>query len=278
MASDHSGIGIINELKVSRHSDYGAFLFYGEEEVLLPNKFVPEGLAEGDEVEVFVYTDSEDRLVATTQTPKGILNDFVALEVVDVAPFGAFLDWGLDKHLLVPNNEMERPMEIGNTYVVRILLDHRTNRLIGTSKLRAFMRPAENLEEREKVRALVTGKSELGYSMLIEDRYQGLVFHNEVIGKLNIGDYHDCYVKLVREDGKVDLMLRLPGKETIDSDAELVLNKLNENDGQLPFNDKSDPADINDFFGLSKKAFKRAIGTLYKNRTIEINQKGINKV
>lgn len=278
MSGTNSGIGQLNVLKVSRLSDYGAYLFLEDDEVLLPNKFVPEGLKPDDEIEVFVYTDSEDRLVATTQQPAGVLNDYVALEVVDTAPFGAFLDWGLDKHLLVPNSEMERTMEVGKKYVVRIVLDHRTGRLIGVSKLRAFLKSGEELEEREKVRAMVIGESDLGFSMLIEDRYLGLIYRNEVVEELAIGDYHNCYVKNVREDGKVDLMLRLPGKATIDSDASSILEKLRSHNGELPYNDKSDSEEIHIFFGISKKAFKRAIGSLYKERLINITDNGIQLV
>ena len=261
-------IGLINTLTVNRLSPPGAFLKLDNGEVLLPNKFVTEGLKPGDEVEAFLYTDSEDRIVATTQVPKGVLNDFVALEVVDVLPFGAFLDWGLDKHLLIPTNEMESPLQIGDVCVVKIVLDYRTNRLIGVSKLRAFMKSAPDLAGQDQVRGLVVKETPLGYNVLVDDQFVGLLYKNEVVNPPAIGAYVDCYVKKVREDGKIDLMLRLPGKDTIDDDAQSILNKLKANDGMLPFSDKSDPNEINAEFGLSKKAFKRAIGSLYKEKMI----------
>jgi predicted RNA-binding protein (virulence factor B family) len=271
MSTESHGIGIYNDLQVNRLTIHGAFLQFAEKEVLLPKKFVEDHLKPGDIIRVFVYTDSEDRLVATTQEPKGVLNEFVGLEVVDVLPFGAFLDWGLDKHLFVPNNEMDSLMAVGEVHVVKIVLDYQTNRLIGVGKIGAFVKPATDLEAQEKVRGIVAKRTDLGYKVLVDDRFSGLLYHNEVFVPLSVGDRITCFVKQVREDGRLDLILRLPGRETIDDDAAMILQKLKENDGILELSDKSDAGDIKNELGLSKKAFKKAIGSLYKLKLISIS-------
>ena len=278
MSSEVDGIGLFHDLVVLRLTVHGAFLKFGEDDVLLPKKFVTDDLQPDDIVHVFIYTDSEDRIVATTQEPKGILGDFVAMEVVDVLPFGVFVDWGLDKHLFVPSSEMESSIQTGETHVFKIVLDYRTNRLIGVNKIEAFLSSASELEEGEAVRGIVFKQTELGYKVLVDDRYAGLLYKNEVFSPIAVGDSITCYVKQVRDDGKLDLVLRLPGKKTIDSDAELVLNQLNENDGVLELSDKTDPEIIKNKLGLSKKAFKRAIGTLYRNKLIIIKPQHIELV
>lgn len=278
MSSSADGIGLFHDLVVLRLTVHGAFLKFGEDDVLLPKKFVADDLKPDDIVHVFIYTDSEDRIVATTQEPKGIIGDFVALEVIDILPFGAFVDWGLDKHLFVPNSEMETSIQVGETHVFKIVMDYRTNRLIGVNKIEAFLSSAIELEEGEAVRGIVFKQTDLGYKVLVDDRYAGLLYKNEVFSPIAVGDSLNCFVKLVRDDGKLDLMLRLPGKKTIDSDAELVLERLNQNDGILALSDKSDPDVIKNELGLSKKAFKRAIGTLYKNKLIIINPQQIELV
>ena len=275
MSSSSDGIGVYNDLKVNRLTVHGAFLQFGEQEVLLPKKFVTEELKPDDIIRVFIYTDSEDRLVATTQEPKGILDDFVGLEVIDVMSFGVFMDWGLDKHLLVPNSEMDSLMEVGETHVVKIVLDHRTNRLIGVGKIGAYISPATDLEENEKVRGIVAKRTDLGYKVLVDDRYSGLLYHSEIFVPLAIGDVITCYVKQVREDGRLDLMMRLPGKDTIEGDAAIILQRLKDNNGVLELSDKSDPEVIKNELGLSKKAFKRAIGSLYKDRLVSISAKQV---
>jgi len=278
MSSSADGIGLFHDLVVLRLTVHGAFLKFGEVDVLLPKKFVTDDLQPDDIVHAFIYTDSEDRIVATTQEPKGILGDFVAMEVVDVLPFGVFVDWGLDKHLFVPSSEMESSIQTGETHVFKIVLDYRTNRLIGVNKIEAFLSSASELEEGEAVRGIVFKETELGYKVLVDDRYAGLLYKNEVFSPISTGDSITCYVKQVRDDGKLDLILRLPGKKTIDSDAELVLNRLTENGGMLELSDRTDPEIIKNELGLSKKAFKRAIGTLYRNKLIIINPQHIELV
>lgn len=267
--------GKTNSLKVIRMAPPGAYLQFNDEEVLLPNKYVAEDLQIDDEVEVFVYKDSEDRLVATTLKPMAELDQFAALEVVDVAPFGAFLDWGLEKHLLVPKSEMQEPMEVGKKYVVKVVMDYKTDRIVGVSKLGVFIRTDAEYEEGEEVKAQVVGINEMGYKLLVNESYWGLLYKNEVFKPIKQGDSIVGFVKKVREDGKLDISLRRPGRETQEGDAAQILKMLQEAGGQMAVSDKTDPETIKALFGLSKKAFKRAIGSLYKQKLISIKPEGI---
>lgn len=270
--------GKTNTLKVNRMAPPGAYLQFNDEEVLLPNKYVSESLKVDDEVEVFVYKDSEDRLVATTLEPLAEVNEFAALEVVDVAPFGAFLNWGLEKHLLVPKSEMQEPMQIGKKYVVKLVLDHRTNRIVGVSKLGVFIRTDAEYETGQEIKALVVSPTDIGYKLLVDNMYWGLLYKNEVFKPIEQGDAINGFVKKVRDDGKLDISLRKPGKVTQEGDAELILKLLKEAGGQMAVSDKSDPETIKAVFGLSKKAFKKAIGTLYKQKQILIEPEKISIV
>lgn len=268
-------LGKTSTLKVNRMAPPGAYLQFNEVEVLLPNKYVSEDLKIDDEVEVFVYKDSEDRLVATTLKPLAEIDAFAALEVVDVAPFGAFLDWGLEKHLLVPKSEMQEPMQVGKKYVVKVVLDYRTERIVGVSKLGAFIDSSIDYEEGQEVEALVVGITEIGYKLLVNSCSWGLLYKNEVFQPVQQGDALTCFVKKVREDGKLDVTLRKPGRATQEGDAAHILNLLNEAGGQMAVSDKSDPETIKAIFGLSKKSFKKAIGTLYKQKLIVIDPEHI---
>lgn len=270
--------GKSNTLKVNRMAPPGAYLQFNDEEVLLPNKYVSESLKVDDEVEVFVYKDSEDRLVATTLEPLAEVNEFAALEVVDVAPFGAFLNWGLEKHLLVPKSEMQEPMQIGKKYVVKLVLDHRTNRIVGVSKLGVFIRTDAEYETGQEIKALVVSPTDIGYKLLVDNMYWGLLYKNEVFKPIEQGEAINGFVKKVRDDGKLDISLRKPGKVTQEGDAELILKLLKEAGGQMAVSDKSDPETIKAVFGLSKKAFKKAIGTLYKQKQILIEPEKISIV
>jgi predicted RNA-binding protein (virulence factor B family) len=253
-----------------RTSPHGVYLKFGQDEILMPNKYVPEGLEAGQTVRVFVYKDSEDRLVATNLTPAGILGDYVALEVVELAPFGAFMEWGLEKHLLVPNAEMAQSMEVGHKYLVRIMLDYKTERLIGVNKIEGFLEPPDNLFEGDEVRGIVYKKTDLGFNVVVDSQFMGLLYHNSIFEPIEIGQSIKCYIDKVRTDGKIDLKLRRGGVDNIDEDAQKVLDYLGLNDGQSGLTDKSTPDEIQEELGLSKKAFKRAIGNLYKKRLIEI--------
>jgi len=264
------GIGKISDLEMVRSSPHGVYLKFGDTEILMPNKYVPDGLEPGQSVSVFVYKDSEDRLIATNLTPAGILGDYVALEVVGTAPFGAFMEWGLEKHLLVPNSEMAQTMEVGNKYVVRIMLDYKTERLIGVNKIEGFLEVPDNLVEGDAVRGIVFKKTELGFNVVVDSQFSGLIYHNSIFEPIEIGQSIICYVDKVRTDGKVDLKLRKGGAENIDEDAQKFLDYLKKHEGQTTLTDKSSPDLIQSELGLSKKAFKRAVGSLYKNRIIEL--------
>lgn len=267
--------GKINILKVNRFATPGAYLQYNEEEVLMPNKYMTEGLAIDDEVEVFVYKDSEDRLVATTLKPFAQVGEFAALEVVDTAPFGAFLEWGLEKHLLVPKREMQDEMRVGMKYVVKVVLDHLTERIVGVAKLNAFIFDNADYERGAEVQGLVVSKTDLGYKVLVDSKYWGLLYSNEVFNSIEQGDSITCFVRKVREDGKLDLSVRNPGEETQQTDANQILELLKMNGGIMKVSDKSDPEIIKETFGLSKKSFKKALGTLYKQKIIKIEPESI---
>ncbi|GMQ23899.1 S1-like domain-containing RNA-binding protein [Algoriphagus sp. oki45] len=270
-------LGIISTLPINRFTDFGAYLALSDGgEVLLPQGYLNGDEKEGDEKEVFVYTDSEDRPVAVTDRPKALLDEFAVLEAKEVTSFGAFMDWGLLKDLFVPNSEMAKPMTAGQKYLIRVCVDYRTNRLIGVSKYREFMYPApKDYEPGNACEGLIFEKTELGYKVLLEDRYEGLIYANEVFQALEIGEKRTLYVKKRRDDGKIDLQLLPKGREKYEEGAEKILEILNEK-GFLPIHDKSDPEEIKRVLGMSKKHFKQCIGQLYKAREITIQENGIS--
>lgn len=270
-------IGKHNILKVNRAVDFGFYLTDGHEEVLLPTKWVPEGADIGKNVDVFIYTDSEDRPIATTMEPKATVGDFAVLKVSALTNFGAFLDWGLEKDLLLPKTEQLNPVAVGEKVVVKICLDYKTNRLIAVSKLGSFLTadPAE-LKPGDEVEAWVYNETPLGYQVLLNKQYSGLLYENEVFEPLRIGDKRQAWVRKLREDNKLDISLKPFGKEGMKSDREKVLEKLKEGGGHLPLGDKSEPEEISRKLNLSKKAFKRAIGMLYKEQLISISDKEIH--
>jgi len=270
-------IGSYNELVVEREVDFGFYLNPKEDEVLLPAKYAPKGLKPGDTIRVFVYTDSEDRPVATTLTPLAAVGDFAGLTVKDVEEFGAFLDWGLEKDLLLPNSEMPRPLKPGDRVVVRACLDAATNRVYATANLSRFIDDnLEGLAPGDQVDLLVYGISDLGIQALINNRYTGMLFHNETFEHLAVGDKTVGYIHHIKEDGKIDLLLKKPGYDSVQESSVTVLEQLKQANGFIPLNDKSTPKAIKDQFAMSKKEFKRTIGGLYKNRIIDINTEGIS--
>jgi predicted RNA-binding protein (virulence factor B family) len=271
-------LGKMNTLKINRRVDFGVYVGDGVEELLLPSKYIPEGVAVRDMVEVFVYKDSEDRMVATNLEPMIMLDQFASLEVKEVNNFGAFMEWGLEKDLFVPYKEQAVRMSKGERHIVRLCLDHKTNRLVGVTKILGFLeRDTDELEEKQEVEVLVFGESDLGFNVLIDGKYQGLVYKNDVFDLLEIGDKRTGYIKEIREeDGKVDVSLRPFGVDAIDASKDTVWDKIkNAPDGKLAVNDKSTPETIKNMFGLSKKAFKKAIGGLYKEGKIQITPEGI---
>lgn len=271
----HINLGELNTLRVNRVSEPGLYLIASdEEEVLLPNCYVDSSMQIGNEIKVFIYTDSEDRLVATTQKPYAMKNDFASLEVVDIAKFGAFLDMGLPKDLLVPKNKQRSTFQIGNQKVVQIVEDEKTHRLIGTEKFK-LDKNLPNLEQNDEVEILVYVKTPLGFKVVVNNGYEGLIFHNEIFENINIGDKKRAYVKNLREDGKLDISLQKIGAKKNEDSLKKVLDVLEQNDGELNFTYKSDAQDIKDIFGLSKKAFKAALTKLIENKKIDLLENSI---
>ena len=270
-------LGEFNELKAKRSTGNGWYLVDEEDnEVLMPNKYIPEGFKEEDQIRVFVYKDSEDRIVATTETPKIVVNEFACLQVKQVNKFGAFLDWGLEKDLMVPFSEQRTKMQEGEYYVVRLILDNKSDRLFASTKLHKYLvKDHMVVAIGDEVEAIIVEESDLGFQAIIEDAHLGLLYQNETFRTLEIGDRLNVFVKKIREDGKIDLSLEQPGIGKIEPSAQKILEKLKENDGFLALHDKSHPLLITETLEMSKKTFKKAIGNLYKQRLIILEKKGI---
>jgi len=274
-------IGNYNSLRVVKEVDFGVYLDGGEEagEILMPLKYVPKGTEVDDIVEVFIYSDSEDRLIATKETPLAKVNEFAYLRVKDVDRVGAFLDWGILKDLLVPFREQKNDMEEGFSYIVYIYLDEETNRLVATAKINKYLSDeVAGYEVNDEVEVLIQSETEIGYKAIIANKYWGLLYKNEVFKELRKGDRISAYVKKIREDGKVDLSLQKSGYDQIDGISKRILETIVNNNGFVAANDKSSPDMINSLFGISKKSFKKAIGTLYKQRLITIEKDGVKLV
>ncbi|MCP4115409.1 MAG: hypothetical protein GY737_08370 [Desulfobacteraceae bacterium] len=269
-------IGSYNELVVERKVDFGFYLNPKEDEVLLPAKYAPEGLEPGDTIQVFVYTDSEDRPIATTLTPLAVVGDFACLEVKDVQPFGAFLEWGLEKDLFLPKSEMQERVKPGDKVVVKACLDTSTNRVYATSKISLHMdKNLEELAQGEMVDLMIYDITTLGFKAIINNRYTGMLFRNDTFRELSMGERTTGYIHRIKEDGKIDLLLKKPGYGSVSDSAAGVLELLEKEGGFIPLNDKSSPDAIKERFSMSKKEFKRTIGGLYKKRIIQITDTGI---
>jgi len=268
--------GSYNQLNVVKKTDVGIYLRSNDIEILMPAKWVPEGIKIGDMLDAFVYRDSDDRLIATTQEPYATANTFAYLEVKQTNDIGAFLDWGIDKDLLAPFKEQQHRMYAGKGYVVYVFVDEETDRVVASSKLKKFI-VYENidLQEGDAVDLLIYSETPLGYNAIINNLYTGVIYQNEVFEDLRIGDRLTGYVKTIREDNKIDLRIQKSGYELIDEVKYKILEELKSNNGFLPFNDNSSPEEIKRQFQLSKKAFKKAIGALYKEKLIVIADKGI---
>lgn len=272
-------IGRYNRLGVQSRSDFGVYLGTGDDRILLPNKYVPARLSIGDFLDVFVYTDSEDRLVATTLKPAGVVGDFVFLIAKDVAPFGTFMDWGLEKDLLVPKKEQQDRMEPGKKYLVKICQDDRTHRVYGTTQISANCdKNTGDLKVGQQVDLIVHSITTIGIMAVVDNRYYGMMYLNETYQKLFIGDTCKGYIMRIREDGKIDLSMKRPGYSSVPKSAEVILYRLNKSGGFIPCHDKSSPEEIRKRFSMSKKEFKRAVGNLYKKRLIELKGNGIGLI
>jgi len=272
-------VGQYHTLTVLRSTSVGLFLgnLKGDE-ILLPNKYVPTGINVDDTLEVFVYKDSEDRPIATTLTPKAIPGEFKVLTVNDTSSVGAFLDIGLEKDLLVPYKEQNQNLTRGQQVLVYVYLDEVTNRMVASCKTNKFIdRELDALEDGEEVQLLIGGSTELGRNVIINNQYAGLIYKNEVFGTIKLGDQRKGYIKKVREDGKIDVSLQPHGYQHIDSFGQKIMEELDAHGGSLPIGDKSDPEHIYNLLGMSKKNFKRAAGSLYKQRLIVIEARSLRK-
>lgn len=272
-------LGNYNELEIAREVDFGVYLTSDDGDILLPGKYLPEGAKVGDKLRVFVYRDSEDRMIATTLQPYATINQFACLSCTDETPFGAFLDWGLEKDLLVPLNNQKNKMQVGRKYCVYVYLDESSDRVVATSKLGKYLHNEDiKLEEGEEVQLLVAGLTDIGIKVIINGEYMGILYKNEVFQDLRIGDTATGYIKLIRPDNKIDVTLRKPGvnqKEEKDEAADKIMRSLEQGSGWMPISDSSSPEDIYQTLGMSKKTFKRAIGSLYKAGKITIEPDSI---
>lgn len=275
--NEHIELGRINTLLVDRQTPPGLFLKAKDDrDILLPNQYCKESMQPGTLLEVFVYTDSEDRPVATTQKPKAMLDEFALFEVVDFTKFGAFVDWGLAKDLFVPKKLQKQPFKIGEKKLLRVVKDEQTERLIGTQKFDKYLSSKTlGVHKNAKVTVLIYEETPLGFKCLVENQYRGLIFRNEVFETLHIGDKKEAYVKNIRGDGNLDISLQKIGAGRKKDATENILDLLKENSGSMPYNSKSDPELITKIFGMSKKTFKASLTTLKEKDLIEIKETGI---
>lgn len=273
-------LGKINQLTIQRFAPPGAYLVDAQEnEVLLPNKYLDPEWSEGSEVDVFVMKDSSDRIVAITETPYILLGDFAYLEVVEINPYGAFVDWGLDKDLFVPFAEQRHALQIGEKYMFTLMYDYDTDRLFGSMKLKKNLVPCQdkNLEGQE-VTIMIADEGKLGRNVIVENRYEGLIYKNHVTKILNEGEVMTAFIASVREDGKLDITLEVINDSRYDAAEQKILELLKAHDGFLYIHDKSEPDEIKAILGMSKKTFKQAVGKLYKHRRITLESNGIRLI
>ena len=270
-------VGQFNLMRVDRKVDFGFYMDDGAEGILLPKRFVPSGLQVDDTISVFVYHDSDNRLIATTQEPFAVVGDIAALKVVAVTNQGAFMDWGLMKDLFVPVSQQLSSMRLGGKYLVKLYLDKQTGRVAATEKIdNQISNDVLTVKEGEKVKLQVYRESDIGYVVIVNQVHQGLVYKNEVFTHLHIGQMIDeGFVKKIREDNKLDIGIGKQGVEKLDDDQLKLIQLLKLHKGFLPYHDKSSPEDIYAFFGISKKAFKMNVGMLYKAKKITIEDGGI---
>lgn len=270
-------LGKYNTLRIVRKVDFGVYLDGGQDgDILMPRKYVPDTVDVGDMVDVFVYRDSEDRLVATTEKPLAQVGDFAYLKVKTVSRFGAFLDWGLTKDLLVPYREQRDRMEVDKSYVVYIFVDPETKRIAASEKVGRYLgNLAPRFKAGDEVDILVAEKTDIGYKAIINNSHYGMLYANELYQPVSIGMRCKAYINRLRDDDKIDLTLRKTGYNKVDDLKEVVIRKLKENGGYMAVGDKTDAQTILLAFGCSKKAFKMAIGTLYKNGIIDLKTDGI---
>lgn len=270
-------LGKYNQLEVVKEVDFGVYLDGGEEgEILLPTRYVPEGCKLGDVLNVFIYLDNEERLIATTLQPLVQVGEFACLEVAWINEYGAFLDWGLMKDLFVPFREQKMKMQKGRKYVIHAHVDEDSYRIMGSAKVERYLSKEQpDYQPGQEVNILIWQKTDLGFKAIVENQFSGLLYENEIFQPLETGMQLKAFVKQVREDGKIDLILQKAGGKQVDDFAEVLLQHIKDHDGFTHLNDKSAAEDIYDTFGVSKKTFKKAVGDLYKKRLIVLVEEGI---
>jgi predicted RNA-binding protein (virulence factor B family) len=273
-------IGVLNNLRVVKEVDFGVYLDGGEhEEILLPRRYVPENCKVDDNIRVFIYLDSEDRFIATTESPYAMVGDFALLKVVAVESVGAFLDWGLLKDLLVPYSEQSPTMETGKSYIVKIYVDKKTNRIAATTRLDRYLdNEPGNFHAGQEVELLICSQTDIGYKAIINGTHWGVLYSNEVFQPLKSGQRTKGYIKKIRSDNKIDLSLHKPGYERVDDITDAIINVLKEQGGFISVTDKSSPETIHKLFGVSKKTYKKAIGAIYRKKLITIENDGIKLI
>ncbi|WP_066834216.1 CvfB family protein [Rufibacter ruber] len=269
-------LGDYNYLEILRDLEHGLYLGSDDGDVLLPRKYVPADAHVGDMLSVFVYRDSEDRLIATTLEPKAKVDQFACLQVKDVSRFGAFLDWGLEKDLFVPYSNQHEDLHVGQWALVYLYLDETSDRIVGSTKLAPYLSYEPiTLEEGDEVSLLIGPEKALGYQVMVNNSYLGMLYRNEVFRKLEPNEYTQGYVKKIREDDKLDVSLQKQGYNEVEHAAELILERLKKENGWLPLTDKTAPELIYQTLGMSKKTFKKAIGALYKRGDVQLQPDGV---
>jgi predicted RNA-binding protein (virulence factor B family) len=272
--------GHYNELKIIKRLDFGVYLQGNEDqEILLPRRYVPRGCKTGDTIEVFIYLDSSDKIIATTQKPFASVGEIAYLKVVETTKFGTFLDWGLPKDLLVPFKEQIEKMREGRKYLVKVYLDEKTGRIAASAKIRNFLdKTPHQYNAGDKVDLIISNSIDFGYNVVIDQKFSGILFQSDVFQKLQYAEKLAGFILKIREDRKIDVCLHKPGYEKIEEISQLILEKLRERDGFLPVTDKSNPQIIYNLFKVSKKTYKKAVGALYKNRLIKLENNGIHLI
>ncbi len=271
--------GEFNKLKVLRQVDFGIYLDDGAEGILLPKRFVPADAKPGDELNVFVYHDSDDRLIATTQKPLGELGDIVKLKAVSVTEQGAFMDWGLMKDLFVAKSQQLTGMRPNGEYLVKIYRDEQTNRVAATERFDNTLSNDElTVKPLDVVNLIVYRRTDIGYVVIINNQHTGVLHHNEIYRSIGVGDKFEGFIKKIYPDNKIDVAAGKPGYQRVEDEAGKILRLLQEHDGYLPYYDKSDPEEIYEFFGMSKKTFKMTVGNLFRQKKISLEKTGIKSV
>lgn len=270
-------IGKMNRLSVVKLVDFGLYLDGFEKgEILLPQNSMPDEVQIGDVLDVFIYLDSEDRIIATTQKPFVMVGEFALLRCVDVTNIGAFLDWGLQKDLFVPFREQKMKMQSGRSYLVYVYLDMESERVVASAKIDKYLdKTIPELNPGDEVKVIIADQTDIGYKVIVNQAFWGVLYENEVFSPLNKGEVMTAYVKKVRDDDKIDLTLHRYGYRKVEDTLDLILTRLEHQGGEIRLSDKSTPEDIYEAFGISKKTFKQAIGSLFKQRKIEITENSI---